>query len=279
MRIFQMILLALGVAMVGAAGVGADYILQKEKADGAYDHRTYVNGLFDRLGNTGGYLGLIFRDLTKIDLAMPEPPAGWEAWYINDEHLAAGFCDDQRRVREREIGKVRAQVPAAARLSTADQALYDAYVEDTYTAYTHEDHVILLFVHDADHAVNQPVLANAVDISMAHFAAISTKRDWRAINGQMWQEVEDPVTRTENGLRPHRLRMFETSFGSVTMQIEARASEDAMVQFLEDFDLSGLQRLSEAGGPVVSAQLSDAGLDAQTTSLRPQLRPADLQKP
>ncbi|MEL7090769.1 MAG: hypothetical protein AAFN94_03450 [Pseudomonadota bacterium] len=273
MRFFQMILLALGLAMVAAAGVGADYVMQKEKAQGAYDHRTYVSGLIDRVGNTGGILGLIFRNSTKIDLAMPDPPTGWEAWYIDENHERAVYSDEQWPVMTREASVVLDQMPELEFVSTTDQALYEAYLEDTSTAYTRGDNTLLLFVSDDNIPVNQPVLEKLNQLGTAHLDAISTKSDWRRINGQMWQEVEDPITRSENGLRPHRLRSFEAQFGSVTIYIDARASDDALMQFLEGFDLTGLQRLAATG--------SAAGTTAQTatpedTPLRPKLRPAKL---
>ena len=279
MRVFQMITLATGVALVGGAGIGADYVLQEQKAEGPFTTATYIDGLFDRFGNEGGFLGLIFRDSTAIDLAMPEPPTGWEAWYIDDSHWQAVFSDEQWRVREREFAKVEAQVPELEQLSNVDWELWNAYFDDTATAYVRGDNVILLFATDDNNPVNHPLLRKFEDLAEAHFDAIETPRDWRSVNGQLWRELEGPVTQAENGLRPYELRMFDAEFGSVTLFLETRASEEALVQFLEDFDLTGLRRLGDAGAQVgsdLTTEVRPERSDAGDVSLRPQLRPAKL---
>ncbi|MEM6759928.1 MAG: hypothetical protein AAF601_10660 [Pseudomonadota bacterium] len=277
MRTFKLVVLALGIAMLASAGVGADYILQKEKAAGAHDRQAYIDGLFDRVGTPASILGRMLRTSRGIDLAMPDPPAGWQSQHVTDTHLIAVFSDEQWRARARKIATVLAQVPELNSPSGTDRSQFDSYVDDISTAYTRGDNVILFYVYDGNAAAHRPVLAKTLALIQAHFDGIAATRDWRNINGQMWQEVEDLITRSENGLRPHRLRQFETRFGSVTLRIEARAAEDAMVQFLEGFDLSGLRVLSSEDAPVVSAQLSDAGHGTHM-SLRPRMRPGDLQR-
>ncbi|MEO0669385.1 MAG: hypothetical protein AAFZ99_15855 [Pseudomonadota bacterium] len=275
MHILQKITLATGFALVGGAGISADYVLQGQNADGPYDTATYIDGLFDRFGNDGGFLGLIFRDSAAIDLAMPEPPTGWEAWYVDDHHMTAVFSDEQMVAANREFAKVEAQVPELDHISGIDEQLWNAYFDDTTTAYTRGDNVILLYVEDDNNTVNQPALRKMMALSEAHFDAIETSQPWRSFNGQMWDEVEGPVTQAENGLRPHELRMFETEMGSITMYLEARASEAALAQFLEDFDLTGLRQLGQAGAEL-SAEATPRPKGTLDHSLRPQLRPASL---
>ena len=249
MRILPMITLSLGLAIVGGTGIGVDYTLQKQKAEEAFDAATYIDELFDRFGNEGGLLGMIFRDSAAIDLAMPATPTGWEAWYIDDSHWSAVFSYEQWRARQKEFAKVEAQVPELRQLSEIDRELWWAYFDDTSTAYTSGDNVILLFVSDEKNEVNQPVLRKLFELSKAHFEAIETRNGWRSFNGQSWLEVNGPVTQAENSTRPHKLRMFETQMGSVSVFLETRASEQALVQFLEDLDLSGLQRLGNKDEP------------------------------
>lgn len=275
MHILQKITLATGFALVGGAGIGADYVLQGQHANGPYDTATYIDGLFDRFGNEGGILGLIFRDSAAVDLAMPDPPTGWEAWYIDDNHMTALYSDEQMVAFNREFAKVEAQVPELEDVSEIDQQLWAAYFDDTSTAYTRGDNVILLYVEDANNTVNQPVLRKLIALAEVHFDAIETSQAWRSFNGQTWDEVEGPVTRAENGLRPHELRMFETEMGSITMYLEARASEEALAQFLEGFDLTGLRQLSHAG-PALSAEAASGPNGTADHSLRPKMRPASL---
>lgn len=275
MHILQKITLATGFALVGGAGIGADYVLQGQNANGAYDTATYIDGLFDRFGNEGGILGLIFRDSAAVDLAMPDPPTGWEAWYIDDNHMTALYSDEQMVAFNREFAKVEAQVPELEDVSEIDQQLWAAYFDDTSTAYTRGDNVILLYVEDANNTVNQPVLRKLIALAEVHFDAIETSHAWRSFNGQAWDEVEGPVTRAENGLRPHELRMFETEMGSITMYLEARASEEALAQFLEGFDLTGLRQLSHAG-QALSAEAASGPKGTADRSLRPKMRPASL---
>jgi len=247
MRILPMITLGTGIAMIGAAGIGYDYTTQKQKADEPYTTATYIDGFFDRFGNDGGFLGLIFRDSAAIDLAMPDAPTGWEAWYIDGAHWSAVFSDEQWVEREREFAKVEAQVPELDELSETDNRLWTEYFNDTSTAYTRGDSVILMFVSDDENAVNQPVLRKFEQLAEAHFETIETRNDWRSFNGQQWQEVKGPITQTENGFRPHKLQMFETEMGSVSIFLETRASEETLIQFLEDFDVSELRKLGNAG--------------------------------
>ncbi|WP_338549872.1 hypothetical protein [Roseovarius phycicola] len=263
MRILPMITLGVGLAMIGGTGIGIDYTLQKQKAEGTFDAATYIDDLFDRFGNQGGFLGLIFRDSAAIDIAMPEPPVGWEAWYIDESHLNAVFSNDQWRMREREFAKVESQVPEIHQISETDQELWWAYFDDTSTAYVSGDNVILLFVSDKENEINQPVLRKFLELSEAHFASIETRHGWRSFNGQPWEEVEGPVTQAENGVRPHELRMFETKMGSVSLFLETRASEQALSQFLENFDLSGLRRLGNANAPKNSELTAEVSLQTE----------------
>lgn len=273
---------------MGVAGVGADYVLQKQKAEDPYSAGTYITGLFDRVGNDGGFLGLIFRDSAAIDIAMPDAPEGWEPWYIDDDHENAVYSAEQWQVGEREFEKVAAQVPELAHLSDTDNKIWQAYFDDTSTAYTSGGDTILMFVTDDENEINQPDLRKFHALLTAHFAAIDTYGTWRSFNGQPWQEITGPITRANNGGRTHKLRMFETKIGSVTIFLETRASENALAHFLERFDLTGLRRLGHANAPQTvalqdtrqkperSAEKPQSQKGPIDHSLRPQMRPAQL---
>ena len=273
---------------MAVAGVGADYVMQEQKAEGPYNTGTYINDLFDRFGNDGGFLGLIFRDSAAIDVAMPDAPEGWEPWYIDDNHIGAVYSAEQLQIAEREFEKVQAQVPELEHLSDTDQEIWQAYFNDTSTAFTSAGDIILMYVTDDENEVNQPALRKFHKLLAAHYAAIDTQQTWRSFNDQTWQEITGPVTRGDNGGRRHKLRMFETEIGSVTIYLETRASENAITHFLERFDLTGLRRLGYANAPKTAAlqdtpSSQDPAAEVLTPqkgavdwSLRPLIRPAQL---
>ena len=281
-------MLICGFGLMGVAGVGADYVMQEQKAEGTYNTGTYINGLFDRFGNDGGFLGLIFRDSAAIDVAMPDAPEGWEPWYIDDNHTGAVYSAEQWQIAEREFEKVQALVPELEHLSDMDQEIWQAYFDDTSTAYTSAGDTILMYITDDENEINQPALRKFHRLLTAHYAAIDTQQTWRSFNDQTWMEITGPVTQADNGGRWHKLRMFETKIGSVTIYLEARASENAIIHFLERFDLTGLRQLGYAKSPKTAALQNTSPKQDPTAevlppqkgavnwSLRPQIRPAQL---
>ena len=199
MRAFLLsVMLFMGIGMMGAAGIGTDYYMQKQKAEGPYKAGHYALGLFDRFGHEGGVLGMIFQPSMAVDLAMPATPVGWQQWYIDARHKEALYSAAQARAFERETQKVEARLPELDYLGAADRALWQAYLDDTTTAYSRGDSLILLYVADTKNRIKQPILGELHSLSLAHFAVIERHKAWRSFRGQEWREVSSPITRASN---------------------------------------------------------------------------------
>ncbi|WP_323770469.1 hypothetical protein [Antarctobacter sp.] len=236
-------------ALAGLAGLGIfsiDYATQWSRSDADFGGPQYVQTLMTRFGAQGGIVGLVLRKSSVVAAALPPAPAGWNAESWSADHEGFLYSREQSLAYDREILRATRHLPRPVGLTQTDEALWEAFLADTSMVYINDQGVIGLDVDDPARRIVHPYWTPFIKAMERHFNLVDQRSEHATYQGVRWVEVRGPIEMADNGLRPHRLRVFKARLGEIDVMVTARAPVHHIERFFQTVDLSGIRSLAEA---------------------------------